>query len=319
MRQFILASIFLGIGLVCGYFIRTGLTEKVLYQEKHTGQRKLINKLIDFDIPPSKELGDYKVLLQDEIDATIRSQKAISIGVYYRDLNNGPWIGVNENSKFIPASLLKVPVMLVYFKKAEINPALLRKKLKYKPSESVANIDKNYEQSSKMQQGKEYTIYELIYRMIRYSDNDAVAILYDNVDLAELKSLYSLLGFKYPESTDPADFLSARAMSSFFRVLYNATYLNEEMSEKALQFLTESEFDQGLRAGVPDEVIIAHKYGERGDAVAKELHNCGIIYYPKHPYILCVMTKGDDYTALSTIIKDISKLTYEQVKKSNEP
>jgi beta-lactamase class A len=51
------------------------------------------------------------------------------IGVYYRDLNNGPWFGVNERQDFLPASLLKLPLMLNFYKIAETRPQVLQEKL----------------------------------------------------------------------------------------------------------------------------------------------------------------------------------------------
>jgi len=48
--------------------------------------------------------------------------------VYFRDLNNGMWFGINEGVFYRPASMLKVPVMIAYFKLAESTPAILAKK-----------------------------------------------------------------------------------------------------------------------------------------------------------------------------------------------
>ena len=45
----------------------------------------------------------------------------------------------------------------------------------------------------------------------------------------------------------------------------------------------------------------------------KQLHDCGIVYYPKHPYLLCVMTRGDSFEYLDDTIRDISHLVYQEV------
>lgn len=44
-----------------------------------------------------------------------------------------------------------------------------------------------------------------------------------------------------------------------------------------------------------------------------ELHDCGIIYYPNNPYVLCVMTRGDSMEELKKIISTISLMTYKEV------
>jgi len=46
------------------------------------------------------------------------------------------------------------------------------------------------------------------------------------------------------------DSLTLSAYASYFRVLFNASYLNEEMSEKALRYLAHSVFRNGMAAGI---------------------------------------------------------------------
>lgn len=319
LHKVVLLSLFC---LLSGFFIGVNIDFQKYqdsgYKEQHSGKGKLTNKLLDFDIPPSNELGNYKNHLEDTINSFLQNKKAAEISVYFRDLNNGPWIGVNEEEKFIPASLLKVPLMMVYYKIAESNPSILSKKYKYNPSEFNIESSKYFTPKDRLQEGKEYAVDELIKRMIIFSDNEALFILSSHADVNIQKDLYLKLGFPFPDTIGPSEkFMTPRNIASFFRVLYNATYLNEEMSNKALQLLTETDFERGLVAGVPKEVIIAQKYGEREESGIIELHDCGIVYFPKHPYSLCVMTKGTNYENLTSIIKDISKLTYDQVDKSN--
>jgi hypothetical protein len=88
--------------------------------------------------------------------------------------------------------------------------------------------------------------------------------------------------------------------------------------------LASSTFKQGLAAGVPEGVIVAHKFGERVEYFVdratgieqshiSQLHDCGIVYYKKTPYGICVMTEGQDLDTLKTVISMISKTTYDEV------
>ena len=122
-------------------------------------------------------------------------------------------------------------------------------------------------------------------------------------------------------NTETDDAMSPKTMSSFFRILYNASYLNSVFSDMALKLLAKTSFVDGLVAGVPSDVFVAHKFGERtihinetGEVVLRELHDCGIVYYPQKPYILCVMTQGMDFAKLKSAISQISSLTYQSVK-----
>ena len=60
-------------------------------------------------------------------------------------------------------------------------------------------------------------------------------------------------------------------------------------------------------------IPVAHKFGERELPNADQLHDCGIVYVPKHPYLLCVMTRGDSLTNLTTVIAGLSEVVYNDV------
>ena len=110
--------------------------------------------------------------------------------------------------------------------------------------------------------------------------------------------------------------MPVRMYASFFRVLFIASYLNKEMSQKALAYLMRSDFNEGIVAGVPPSVLVAHKFGERVSGARledRQLHDCGIVYYPNSPYLLCIMSRGSDFTTLDDIIKDLSLLVYKEV------
>ena len=85
------------------------------------------------------------------------------------------------------------------------------------------------------------------------------------------------------------------------------------MSEKLLSILSKTEYKGGLVAGVPDNIIVSHKFGERVIGDVYQLHDCGIVYYPNNPYLLCVMTKGTEFTKLEKVIQDISGMVYQDM------
>lgn len=153
--------------------------------------------------------------------------------------------------------------------------------------------------------------------MIIESDNSAMSALV-GLKKDEVVNLYTDL--KLPnllQSED--DFMSPEEYSYIFRTLFNATYLRRTYSELALKLLTYTKFDEGLVKGTDTGVTVSHKFGEHtvlnGDTVTeRQLHDCGIIYYPQKPYFLCVMTKGKDFEKLSKIISDLSGIVYQFYK-----
>lgn len=119
----------------------------------------------------------------------------------------------------------------------------------------------------------------------------------------------------FPQPGELGDYMSPKSYAFFYRVLYGSTYLTRAMSEKALELLTTPDFTDGLVAGVPAHTTVAQKFGEHSfegvpDTESKQLHDCGIVYHPEHPYLLCVMTKGSDFQRLSKVIKEVSETVY---------
>ncbi len=49
----------------------------------------------------------FKDRVNELVEGMLSAGRASHISVYFRDLNNGPWFGINEKEEFSPASLLK--------------------------------------------------------------------------------------------------------------------------------------------------------------------------------------------------------------------
>ncbi|MDP2815907.1 MAG: serine hydrolase [Rectinemataceae bacterium] len=108
--------------------------------------------------------------------------------------------------------------------------------------------------------------------------------------------------------------ITARSYANIFRILYNASYLNVKSSNEILDLLSQSKFDKGITAGVPDGTKVAQKFGEANELKDGEefhiLNNCGIVYKPKNPYILCVLIEGKEYGNMEKVMQRIATSSY---------
>ncbi len=257
-------------------------------------------------------------LLSNQISNYVQKNSRDNISVYYLSLGGGGWASVNGDETFSPASMLKVPTVVEALKAEENNPGLESTKLYYDGSFND-NLAEHFQPPQSITPGNRYSIDDLITSTIVYSDNNALKVLEQGVASSTFDKLYKDLGITIPTNT--IDFMSAKTYTLFLRVLYNSTYLTREDSEKVLQLMTSSDFPNGLRAGVPATVPVAQKFGERqvsttsGAVIKRELHDCGIVYVPGKPYILCVMTSGQNWSTLTSYISSISKLVYDSVTK----
>ncbi len=283
------------------------------------GLHGLVNPLIACenatDSHEAKELSLFKKKLSNFIAEKTRSGMVTEISLFFRDFNDGSTIEINPDSEFEPASLNKIPLMLAYLKIAEKNPGILNKKLIYE-----GKVDHTKEQYFKPQKtlkpGNAYTVDELIYLMIAESDNNSWLLLADNLNPQLLFNVYKDLHINFTIGPSNKWLTTIKMYSTFMRALYSATYLNADMSEKALEIMSEGKFPYGIISGVPRGITVANKFGERGvqgtEGPLLQLHDFGIIYYPMRPYLLCVMTKGNNYVTLERTIHDLSQLIFNE-------
>lgn len=261
------------------------------------------------------ELKSFKETLEDFMDQSVNQGAITDASIYFRDLNNGLWLAINAEEVFTPASLLKVPLAMSYLKESELHPEVLDQKIVFQPGE-IISFKQNYLPSKVVEPGREYAVRELLERMLIYSDNNAQRALY-KMSTGQWRRVFDDLGIGLPEGEKDGDFILVKDYARFFRVLYNASYLSKENSNYLLNLLSQSEFKQGLSLGVPKSVSIAHKFGEREFGEIEQLHDCGVVYAQKSPYVLCIMSRGQDYRELSQFIGKISSLVYEEVSKQS--
>jgi len=309
------------IGIFIGGFIHFKLFPSLSFKEsRNSFNYKFINPLLECSsetISQDKNLTTIRKSIENFISQQKKDQKITFASIYYRDLNNGPWFGINEKEYFSPASLIKAPLLIAYYKDAEIDPSILDKKivntLTFNPD------DQDIQPSQHLEPNQEYTVDDLLNRMIIYSDNLAYNLLLNNIDNKKLFDIYQDFDIdisKYKD--DPSgNILTVKDYSSIFRILFNASYLDKKYSEKALSLLSQSEYQDALIKYIPKNITVAHKFGERYfvEIGEKQLHDCGIVYYPQKPYLICIMTRGQNFDDLSNFIAQTSQLVYKQLPK----
>lgn len=296
---------------------------KVDYLTQNNLDFKFIKPLLDVEFVNQEDsLRQFpqQQKIKDLVEEEIAKYKDVKVGFYFNDLENAGWFGVNEDEKFIPASLLKMPMLIAYYKLQEIETDLFSKQILFQGKDF--NVDRNTSEASTVQPNNTYTVQQLLRTMIIDSDNNALELLYEFRKDA-LKDVFEDLQVPLPDSRSEIaseDFLSPKEMAKFYLVLYHGSYLRKADSDAALQLLSEVKYKDGLVAGVPSNVVVSHKYGERKFTIANgdvhnEFHDCGIFYYTKNPYKLCIMTKGKDLdiNKSSKIISSLSRIVYENL------
>ena len=275
----------------------------------------LVNPLMQVEGPAGHDprLESMKRQVQSYVNRQIKKNEVAEVSVYLRNLNQGTWVGINEDERYTAASLAKVPYLFALYLKAQQDPSVLDRQIKYETPLNIPFIQNTPPQHT-LQLGQIYSVEELLKNMIASSDNLSRELLYKSglVDSQLAGQIYSDLAL--PLLDESAEYyISTKEYAQFFRLLYSASYLNKDLSEKALKLLAEVDFKDGIVAGVPKNIVVAHKFGERGDGLGgMQLHDCGIAYYPKTPYLICIMTKGWDNGHLKSILSKIAEIVSSQ-------
>ncbi|MBP6926180.1 MAG: serine hydrolase [Candidatus Pacebacteria bacterium] len=317
-KKWLLPASFLGvfiIGGVVGYLIKQPKLITSQSIRDQAADYTFIHPLLAVsrsEVAPSSQYEKLSHDVDNYIGKMKLSDKIDTASVYFINYKTGGSFLINTKEQYMPASLMKVVIMIAYLKLSETKPDTLSHRLRYTEELDTWLSEAERNTKSELAVGKSYTVEYLIDKMIGDSDNGATNLLITNINESYLQSVYKALGIKNPND-DPNYTISTNDYSLFFRILFNATYLSPENSEKALTVLSKATYTDGLVAGLPTNTLIAHKFGqhfidEGGTIAGVELHDCGIIYTNPGPYLLCVMTKGKTVTGNSEAIAGISKI-----------
>jgi len=342
----VLFPILFVIGVLAGFLLKSSTYSTSKSSEKQESDLQITHSTPRIDSsrlpvllvnPSSREIKDKFYLnslnpFRNEIEKIIekfsKNGSVKNTSVYFRDLTNGWWFGINENEQFSPSSLMKVPVMIAIYKLAEEGKVQLSQKLAFDKSHAYEYFQDNQTTETQLTKGEKYTIEELVRNMIMYSDNEATLLILEYLDDNHpgfLSNLQEDLGVFVPKEARYYDnFITVKQYSAFFRTLYNSTYLQPLNSGHCLELLSFSNYKFGIRAGIPLDVRIASKFGRNSvpidpeHSMVDQLHDAGIVYLQGKPYFLCIMIKGENESVMTNLMSEISREVYHSVQNQLE-
>lgn len=241
--------------------------------------------------------------LRAPVEAVIEAARAQGtverVGVYVHTLTSAHSLEIDADGLFAPASLGKVPLLMALLRTEEEHRGTLDTPVHY-PEWLRRNDKQAIRPEAMVTPGQSWTLNQLAQAMIVESDNNATFLINSEVDTALLDQTYADLGWyerPFRVYGEKEMGTTPRVIGRVFRTLHDATYLGEGTSDMALRLLTRTRMHDGLVAGVPRGVVVAHKFGEwttytADGSSAHQFHDCGIVYRPGRPYVACVMTLG---------------------------
>lgn len=236
-------------------------------------------------------------------------EKKKGLGIYFEYLPSGVSIGVNEKQNYILASLLKTPMVMAVYKGLELEKWEKDDVLTIEKSD----LDSQFGDLYTVGAGSKIKLEEAINLTITKSDNTAKSVLFSHLPGGSVDTVFDYLDI--PKETDGIyPVVTPKNYSSILRSLYLSSYLEKSSSNEILELLTQSSFDDKLTAPIPKDIKVSHKIGvyEKDNPEKSVFTDCGIIYLPKRPYILCVMDRDSEANA-RTHISEVSKMIYDYI------
>ncbi len=231
---------------------------------------------------------------------------------YFEYLPTGSSIGVNEKQDFVGASLLKLPMVMAYYKQREKNGLDFGDKT---VTIEQKHLDALFGQLWKRGEGATVSLGEAARLALVDSDNTAFNILSNYVAPEAFTEVYEGLDIDLvSDVVKKQTFISAKSYGSILKALYFSAVLREQHSHMILELLTQTKFDDKLQAPIPKNILVAHKIGA---SVGEQIYqDCGIVYAPKRNYLLCMFSQSAEGEARKRM-QEISRLVYAYISTVN--
>ncbi|HSX17587.1 MAG TPA: serine hydrolase [Patescibacteria group bacterium] len=226
---------------------------------------------------------------------------------YFEYLPDGTSVRVGSDNQLVAASLIKVPLTMNLYRAAELGRINLDKTVSVTDSE----LDNAYGDLWKQGPGTTITLRKAAEMALEQSDNTATHVIFDNIKGLLQPDEESLARLDIDQDMEAGQaVINAKSYSSVLKGLYFSSYLEKKDSQELLGYLTKSAATNRLTQNLPASVLVAHKIGVYNASWAES--DCGIVYVPKRPYIVCIMV-GLPEDQANAFIADISKTIYDFV------
>jgi len=248
------------------------------------------------------------------------------VAVYFRTLDGKAQWSVRADDVFHAASTMKIPVMIELFhqvQKGQVNltDSLLVKNEFYSivdGSPYMLNASDDSEGELYKAEGQKRTLRELCELMITMSSNLATNLLIEKLGVENIRAGVHALGADGTNVMrgveDGKAFekglnntTTARGLAILLQAIAEGKAVDAASSNEMAAILEWQKFNEGIPAGLPLGVPVAHKTGE-----ITKIHHDAAIVFAQRPFILVILVRGlAEKKDSAALMADISKSLYE--------
>jgi beta-lactamase class A len=266
---------------------------------------------------------DPKVVagIQDRV-----AKSGADVGIAFETLDGRlSWFSRGDDV-FHAASTMKIPVMIELFKQAREGKLQLSDALPVKNEfhsfvdGSVFTLKPEDDSETDLYKavGQTRTLNQLCDLMVTVSSNFATNLLIQKLGIDNIRATVTSLhadgmdikrGVEDQKAFDKGlnNTTTARGLATLLLAIANGKAVDPDASAKMVEILERQKFNEGIPAGVPANIRVAHKTGE----ITKIHHDAGIVY-AERPFVIVVLVRGiEDFKQSGALIADVTRELYQ--------
>ncbi|NQT63520.1 MAG: serine hydrolase [Candidatus Marinimicrobia bacterium] len=250
------------------------------------------------------------------------------VGIAYMNLETGEILAYNAHELFHAASTMKTPIMFQLFKMRDKGIIDLQSEIPVR-NQFTSIVDGSLFSLPIASEKDEIlypyldqnlTFYNLMDKMITHSSNLATNILIEHTGAdsigATMRSIEAdgVLVMRGVEdlkaySLGLNNLTSAYGMMKVMEAVYKSDLVADSSRLEMQEILKRQHFNTMIPAGLPKDVIVAHKTG----SITRIAHDAALVFPPDSaPFVLVILTRGwDDHASAQKVGARICSKVYD--------
>jgi beta-lactamase class A len=292
-----------------------------------TVSRSLISLFLTCIVTGLQALAQGEKLAAAETAIAARiAQSGADVGVYFKTLDGScEWVSRADDS-FHAASTMKIPVLIELFHQIKQGKLKLDDHLLIK-NEFHSIVDGSLytlsaaddsEAELYKAEGQTRTLRELSNLMIIVSSNFATNLLVEKLGVENIRATVHDLGadgMKVLRGVEDGkafekglnNTTTARGLGILLQAIATGKTVDGASSQEMLAILDRQKFNEGIPAGLPAGIRVAHKTGE-----ITKIHHDAAIVFADRPFVLVILVRGlVEKKDSAALMADISEKFYE--------
>ena len=283
-----------------------------------------------FSTPPqAAQSAATTTSIDSKVAAAIQDRIAKSgadVGIAFETLDGRLTWFSRSDDVFHAASTMKIPVMIELYHQVREGKLKLSDQLAVKNEfhslvdGSVFTLNPSDDSETDLYKavGQTRTLDQLCDLMVTVSSNFATNLLIRKLGIDNIRATVASLhadgmdikrGVEDQKAFDKGlnNTTTARGLATLLLAIANGQAVDAESSAKMIEILERQKFNEGIPAGLPANIRVAHKTGE----ITKIHHDAGIVYAAR-PFVIVVLVRGvEDFKQSGALIADVTRDLYQ--------